>query len=300
MKPIISLAIVLLLGALLGATPAFGAGEPEGELGTDDHPILWAMAPEGDEPAAAVELTERIHELTGIVVHPVPAATELEVLEALAADPAGAHMAVLSAVPYVVAADRGSLEPALVGVRNGSSSYAAQIIAHSDSGAESPADLADLRFARPDAQSDSGWIVPSLMMRAAGLDPAELGATTDRGTHAAVIEAIYDQEADAGAVHLGGLEPLAAELEDLEERIVVLAESPAIPNEGVHFAPLVSEEHRDQIVNALLQLIETPEGNELIRRLYSWDALEQNTDSAYDTLRELINDAEIPINEIME
>ena len=301
MRPI-KLIASLAFAFFFASVPAFGAAEPEGELGTEDHPILWAMAPEGEEPPAVAELTEHIHERTGIVVQPVPVATELEVLEALAADPAGAHMTILSAVPYLIAAERGGLEPALIAVRNGAGSYATQIIAHADTEAESLAELelADLGFARPDAQSAGGWMVPSLMMRAAGLDPAELGDITDLGTHAAVIEAIYEREAELGAVHLGGLEPLAAEFEDLEERIVVLAESPQIPNEGLQFAPEVSEEHRDQIVNALLQLIETPEGAELIRRLYSWDALDAATEEAYDDLRELIRDAEIPFDEIME
>ncbi len=278
---------------------SFAGGAPEGELGTEDHPLRWAVQPSGDDPAAIGELATEIYELTGIHIQPMIAQTNAAILEAFEADPAAAHMSVLPALAYLAAFEQGLVEPALVGVRNSTASYEAKVVANRDAGLESLEDLAGRSFARPGPLSPSGWIVPSLMMRAAGLNPDDLSNLRDLDNHAAVIEAVYEQDVDAGALYVGGLAALAAEFDDLEDVIVVLAESASIPNEGVQFSPEVPEELRDQIVNALKQIIETPEGNELIRRLYSWDKLDSIDDSAYDPLRQLLDQAEISIQQIV-
>ena len=287
------------LALILLAPAALALGAPEGDLGTEEHPVLWALVPLGDDAAAAAEIAERIYELTGIRIQAVVTDSYGAILEALSATPAGAHMTVLPAIPYLAAQERRLVEPGLVAVRAESTSYAAKVMVNSETGAEELTGLSGLSFARPGPQSDSGWIVPALLMRAEGLDPEELGTLLDLGAHPAVVEAVYNREADAGAVHVGGLAAFRDQYEDLDERIAVLAESAQIPNEGLQFAPRVPQEMRTLITNAFLQLVESPDGAELLRRIYSWDALEQASDRAYDDLRGLLDRAELTSEQLL-
>ncbi len=284
---------------LLLSMQVFAGGEPDGELGTEDHPIVWALVPRGEDPTAAGEVAARIQELTGIWVQAAIANSYADILEALAAGPSGAHMTVLPALPYLAAVDRDLVQPGLLGVRAEASSYATKIIVHTEAGIEALSELPGRSFARPGPFSDGGWVIPTVMMRAEGFDPEELGAVNDVANYPAVVEAVYNRDSDAGAIPVGGLTAFYEEYEDLDEQITVLAESPRIPNEGVQFDPQVPQELREQITNALLQLIETPEGNELIRRIYSWDALERASDDAYTDLRALVDQAELSTEEMV-
>lgn len=293
--------IVLLLLAVI-ASGAFATGAAE-ELGTEENPIIWAFVPSGDTQEIAAggqAVADMIYEKTGLVVEAMVATEYAGVIEALQSDPPSAHMASLATFSYVVAADRGVAEAALVSVRYGRPFYDGQIIANADSGIESIADLAGKSFARPDPLSTSGWIIPSLTMRAQGVDPdSDLTQIVDAGGHTGVVSAVYNGDVDAGATFVDARGNIEEDFPDVYERVQVIEVSAPIPNDGVQFHPDVPEETREAIVEALLEIADDPAGVEELNRAYSWTELERHGDEFYDPFRQVLQAAGVDAASLM-
>lgn len=282
---------LLVFAALLVAVSAF-AGNPTADLGTEENPIVWAFVPSGDTNeivAGGQEVADMIYDLTGIVIE-VSVATEYAgVIEALSSDPPSAQMASLATFSYVVAADRGVAEAALVAVRFGSPTYNGQIIANVNSGINGLEDLVGKTFARPDPLSTSGWIIPMLTMRAAGIDPeTDLAEIVDAGGHTGVVSAVYNGQADAGATYVDARGNIEGDHPDVMDVVKVIALTADIPNDGVQFSPVVPVDLRNRIINALLQIADTEEGATALNRAYEWDGLVRRTDTFYDPFRQVL------------
>ena len=297
---------VLLIGALvLVVGGVFAAGQQEpAELGTDENPLIWSFVPSGETQeiiAGGEEVADMIFDRTGLVVE-VSVATEYAgVIEALSSDPPGAHIASLATFSYVLAADRGVAEAALVAVRFGSPTYNGQIITRADSDITEIADLEGRTFARPDPLSTSGWIIPMLTMRSQGIVPEQdLDEIVDAGGHPAVVAAVYNGDVDAGATYVDARGTIEDDNPDVMEAVRVIAVSEDIPNDGVQFHPSVPEEMREQIVTALLEISETEEGQEALNQAYSWTGLTRRDDTFYDPFRQVLQASGLEVEDLQE
>lgn len=297
---------VLLIGALvLVVGGVFAAGQQEpAELGTDENPLIWSFVPSGETQeiiAGGEEVADMIFDKTGLVVE-VSVATEYAgVIEALSSDPPGAHIASLATFSYVLAADRGVAEAALVAVRFGSPTYNGQIITRADSDITEIADLEGKTFARPDPLSTSGWIIPMLTMRSQGIVPEQdLDEIVDAGGHPAVVAAVYNGDVDAGATYVDARGTIEDDNPDVMEAVRIIAVSEDIPNDGVQFHPSVPEEMRDQIVTALLEIAETEEGQEALNQAYSWTGLVRRDDTFYDPFRQVLQASGLEVEDLQE
>jgi phosphonate transport system substrate-binding protein len=270
-------------------------GPADGALGSEENPIVWSFVPSGETGeivAGGEQVAELIFEKTGIAID-VRVATEYAgVVEALSTDPPSAQMASLNTFGYIVASQRGVAEPALVAVRFGSPSYNGQIIARSDSGITEISDLSGRTFGRPDPLSTSGWIIPSITMRAEGIDPEEdLEQILDAGGHGAVVTAVYNGDVDAGATYVDARGEIEEANPDVNDVINVIAISEDIPNDGVQFHPSVPAELREPIVEALLEIAE--ENTDVLQLAYSWTELVPRGDEFYAPFRQQIEAAGI-------
>lgn len=296
--------VVLLTIVTIVAPLAFATGVQEGpELGTEENPIVWAFVPSGDTQEIAAggqAVADMIYDMTGLVVEASVATEYAGVIEALQSDPPSAHMASLATFSYVVAADRGVAEAELVSVRYGRPFYDGQIIANADAGIESLEDLAGKSFARPDPLSTSGWIIPSLTMRAAGINPdTDLEQIVDAGGHTGVITAVYNGDVDAGASYVDARGNIEEDFPDVNEKVIVIEVSAPIPNDGVQFHPDVPEEMREEIIEALLAIADTEDGAEALEMAYSWQGLERHGDDFYDPFRQVLQAAGVDAAELM-
>ncbi|MFP4151318.1 MAG: phosphate/phosphite/phosphonate ABC transporter substrate-binding protein [Alkalispirochaeta sp.] len=292
------------LAATLVATAAFATGVQEGpELGTEENPIVWAFVPSGDTQeisAGGQAVADMIYDRTGLVVEASVATEYAGVIEALQSDPPSAHMASLATFSYVVAADRGVAEAELVAVRYGRPFYDGQIIANVDSGIESLEDLEGKSFARPDPLSTSGWIIPQLTMRAAGINPdTDLEQIVDAGGHTGVVTAVYNGDVDAGASYVDARSNVEEDFPDVNDRVQVIEVSAPIPNDGVQFHPSMDEEMRESIIEALLDIAEDEEGAEALNMAYQWQGLERHGDDFYDPFRQVLQAAGVDAAALM-
>ena len=280
-----------------------GCAEKEPELGTEENPIVWGFVPSGDTQdiaAGGQAVADMIYDKTGLVVEASVATEYAGVIEALQSDPPSAHMASLATFSYVVAADRGVAEAELVAVRYGRPFYDGQIVANVESGIESLEDLEGKSFARPDPLSTSGWIIPSLTMRAAGINPdTDLEQIVDAGGHTGVITAVYNGDVDAGASYVDARGNIEEDFPDVYEKVQVIQVSAPIPNDGVQYHPDVPEEIREQINEALLEIAATEEGAEALEMAYSWQGLEPHGDDFYDPFRQVLQAAGVDAAELM-
>lgn len=283
---------LLVFAALLVAVAAFAGSQAEEPLGTEENPLIWAFVPSGDTNeivSGGEEVADMIYDLTGLVVEVKVAADYAGVIEALSSDPPSAHITSLATFSYVLAADRGVAEAALVSVRYGSPTYNGQIIANVNSGINTLEDLVGKTFARPDPLSTSGWIIPMLTMRAAGIDPeTDLAQILDAGGHPAVAAAVYNGDADAGATFVDARTSIEADYPDVMDVVKVIAVTADIPNDGVQFSPTVPADIRNRIVDALLEIASTDAGREALGKAYDWTDIVRRTDTFYDPFRQVL------------
>jgi phosphonate transport system substrate-binding protein len=293
--------LILILALLM--LLIIGGCKKEAELGTEENPIVWSFVPSGDTQeisAGGQAVADMIFEKTGLVVEASVATEYAGVIEALSSDPPSAHMASLATFAYVVAADRGVAEAELISVRYGRPFYDGQIIAGADTGIKTIADLAGKTFARPDPLSTSGWIIPSLTMRAAGVNPdTDLKQIVDAGGHTGVVTAVYNGDVDAGACFVDARGNIQEDNPDVMEKVVVIEVSAPIPNDGVQFHPSVSGEMREKIVQALLDIVADEDGKEALNKAYQWTDLERHQDDFYDPFRQVLQAAGVDAVELM-
>jgi phosphonate transport system substrate-binding protein len=290
---LILLAAVAVVGLIVAACAP--------KVGTADKPIVWALVPSQDTDAVlagAQEIAQAVEDATGYVIEPVVTTDFTAAVEAMCSGEA--QMGALNTFNYVVAKQRGCAEVALASLRFGTSFYAGQVITRPDTGITSVADLAGKTFCRPDPTSTSGWVIPSLAMRAEGLDPeADLAEIVDAGGHDGVVLAVLDGTCDAGSTFVDARSNVEEDFPNVMTDVIVIAESAPIPNDTVSFHPDVPAEVRDAIVAALLELNNTEEGVALLNTLYSWSGLEQVEDSFYDGFRQQLDAAGMSVEDLL-
>lgn len=287
--------------ATLAQTP-ISTDEPVVELGTKDAPIIWVFVPSSDAARvseAANTLADLLLEETGLYFEPIVATDYTAAVDAMC--DGKVHMSSLPTFPYVVAEERGCADAALVAVRYGGATYNGQIITHFDSGITSIDELKGKTFCRPDPMSTSGWVVPMLTMKAAGLDPeTDLGTIFDTGGHDSVVVAVYQGDCDAGATFVDARSLVEGDYLGVMEKVVVIAVTEDIPNDGIQFAPSMPQDLRDEIVEGILAVAETKEGLTAFKDVYGLSALEKCDDSFYDPFRRLLRDARVEAGDLVK
>jgi phosphonate transport system substrate-binding protein len=274
--------------------------EPVVELGTKDALIVWAFVPSSDAArvsAAADTLADLLFEETGLYFEPLLALEYAGAVEAMC--DGRTHMSSLPTFSYVMAEERGCADAALVAVRDGSTTYNGQIITRVDSGIITIEGLKGKTFCRPDPMSASGWIVPMLTMKAVGIDPeTDLDTILDTGGHHTVVAAVYEGFCDAGATFVDARTLVERDYPDVMEKVVAIAITEDIPNDGVQFAPSMPQDLRDEIVGGILATAETEEGRVALNDIYGWSALERCDDTFYNPFRLLLRDAGVEAEDL--
>lgn len=265
-------------------------------LGTEANPLIWAFVP-SVQLEEIVETTESVSQLlfeeTGLVVETMVATEYMGVIEAMCSEPAKAHIASLPTFSYVLASEMGCAEVELVAERYGSTGYTGQIFVRTDSGIDELADLAGATFCRPDSLSTSGWIVPSMDLKAAGVDLENDFTLVDAGSHDAAVSGVYAGDCTAGGSYADARTRVEGDHPDVMEVVKVIHQSVLIPNEGVQYVPSLSQEIRSQISSALLDIIATEAGQEALSSAFNWDGLQSSGDDFYDPFRQLLDAAGI-------
>jgi len=287
---------LILLLALLSIQLVYA----QDDLGSEGNPIQVYFVPSveaqtittGGEVMAAA-----LNEATGLNFEVFVPTSYAATVEAMCAAP-GSSMGFIPAAGYVIANNRCGVEVAAAAVRRGWSVYWSAYIVRRDSPIYTFGDLAGKSWAFPDSGSTSGFIVPSVELQAAGIEPGE---RVEAGGHNQVVQAVYSGEAEFGTtfyspplvpgapwrigdlaepydltvdesrldeegnLFIGDIRILDARANirdtapDVVDQVRILRLSEPIPNDTLSFGPDFPEETRQQIVDALVAFSATEE-----------------------------------------
>lgn len=269
-------------------------------LGEQGNPIVWAIVPETDINVmvpAMEQAVEIITERTGIVIETLVLDNYSQLINRLCSGEI--HFGALSPFSYLLAVERGCAQGALTAEMQGDTSYHGQILVHQDSGISSVADLAGAVFCRTSPDSKSSWIVPSLMMRAAGIDPEnDLVEIIDTVSSGDVISAIYNGDCDAGATYVDARIPAQSGYPDVLDVVHVLTGTIQIPFSSITFSPDIPADMQIDL-KGVLEDLELFNAGQVLDDLYGWEGIRKTGDALYDPLRELIEASGVEVESLL-
>lgn len=264
--------------------------EEEAALGTEENPVIFVAVPSGEEDrvlAGFQKVADLVYDETGVVIEPFVAASYTAAIEAMCSEQA--HMGALATFSYILAAEKECADAALVSTRYGAAFYNGQFLVRADSGLESLEDLAGTDMCRPYPLSTSGDIIPGIMLKAAGVDVAEMNQIIDTGSHEATATAVLNGDCDWGATYIDARSRVEEENPTIMDDTVVIAVEPDIPNDGIQFHPNFPAELRTQLVTSFLGMFDTEDGIAAMDEAYQWGGLEEHDDTFYDAFRQVLD-----------
>ncbi len=287
-------------------------------LGTADNPIIVAFEPSATSQeitAGGQELLDLLYAETGLTYKGVIPTSYAALTEAMGS--ANAQIGWMATFAYILAAQKGYAEVALITNRFGSDHYGAQFIARADAGftaaANTPATDADLTILeqfkgkRPcfaDPQSTSGYVIPLIFLKKAGLTEADIKTPVFTQGHTQTVRAVYAGGiCDYGATFVDARtsSALAQDLPDVMDKVVIVYQTPAlIPNDNMSYAPDMPKELRDTITAAMLKIAGTEEGKKALNDLYQIGGLVQVDDTAYDEFRSYLTASGIDLSQYVK
>jgi len=250
------------------------------------HLVLTPSQKPTDLLATGEEFGKVLGKLSGVPVRVTVASDYAAVIEALrnrTADLAFVHPG-----GYVLANREAK---AMIVVRNlwhGKSSFTSRIFVRKDSGIKTVDELRGRTIAFVDPASSSGYIYPMVLLIQRGLvkgrDPKTFfKEVVFSGAHDASMRALLNGHVDSIASFDLAREQYIKDPAE-RERLIVVAETPEIPEAGICARAGLDPATFGKIRAALLQ-IHAPEYAELLRRLYEIDGFAPAEDRDYDPVR---------------
>ncbi len=188
--------------------------------------------------------------------------------------------------PFVRDRDPKFLELLAVPVFQGAPLYRSYIIVHRDSPYRLLEQLRGRVFAFSDPDSNSGYLVPRLLVTRGGGDPRRyFRLSFFTFSHAETVEAVADRVADGGAVESYVWEFLRRTRPELtsQTRVILQSETFGFPPLVVHAG--LERELRDRLATAITGMSESADGRRLLGEL-ALDRFGLFSPDLYDSIRD--------------
>jgi phosphonate transport system substrate-binding protein len=271
--------VTLALGLALGAT---GPALAQSSL----HLVLTPSQKPTDLMATGEEFGQVLGKLVGVPIRVTVASDYAAVIEALrnrTADLAFVHPG-----GYVLASREAKAVIVARNLWHGKSSFTSRIYVRRDANIKSVEELRGRTIAFVDPASSSGYIYPMVLLVQRGLvtnrDPKTFfKEVVFSGAHDASMRALLNGHVDAIASFDLAREQYLKDPAE-RERIVVVAETPAIPEAGIAARDGLDPALVARVRAALLQ-IRGPAHAALLKRLYEIDGFDDADDREYDSVR---------------
>ena len=154
-------------------------------------------------------------------------------------------------------------------------------------GADQLAKVSGKTISFVDQGSTSGYLIPSLGLLEAGVDPIEDITPLFAGGHDSSVQAVYDGDAEVGVSFNDARGQLVETVPDVGEKVVVFGWSSPIPNDGFAVAGDLPDDLKQAIADAFVAIADTEEGATVLDELYEIDGLVPVPEGSYDIIRDL-------------
>ncbi|TDT15677.1 phosphonate transport system substrate-binding protein [Ilumatobacter fluminis] len=138
-----------------------------------------------------------------------------------------------------------------------------------------------------DQGSTSGYLIPSLALIEAGVDPLDDITSLFAGGHDSSVQAVYDGDAAVGVSFNDARGQLVETVPDVGEKVVVFGWSAPIPNDGFAVAGDLPDDLKTAITDALVAYSSSEDGAVVMDELYEIDGLVPVPEGSYDIIRDL-------------
>jgi phosphonate transport system substrate-binding protein len=300
----------------IATTPPTAVPTQKAALGTADNPIVVAFEPSATSQeitAGGQELLDLLSKETGLTFKGVIPTSYAALTEAMGSG--NAQIGWMATFAYILAHQQGYADVALITNRFGSDHYGAQFIARADAGftaaANTPAADADLatlaqfKGKRPcfaDPQSTSGYVIPLIFLKKAGLADADIKTPVFTQGHTQTVRAVYAGGiCDYGATFVDARTSVTKDLPDVMDKVVVVFQTAAlIPNDNMSYAPDMPQDLRTKITAAMMTIAGTEAGKKALNDLYQIGGLVQTDDTAYDQFRSYLQASGIDLSQYVK
>jgi ABC-type phosphate/phosphonate transport system substrate-binding protein len=196
-----------------------------------------------------------------------------------------AHLAPLDAFGYLSVSQGGCGSLLYIAENDGERYTRGQMVTVAGKQVFSVVGFKGFRFCRPSSTSISGWVVPSLSLRANGLNPlTDLFSVIDAETDEGVIRSLLDFRCDVGASALGAEQGLPN-----ANRINVIEELPPVPNVTLALSLRLDAALRALMIDTLRKY------QDELAELMGADTIFEADESDYADLRKLAEDAKLDL-----
>jgi len=262
--------------------------------------LIMSFVPSGDTQqiiTGGQAIETLLEQKTGYEIDTNVATSYAAVVEAMGAG--NTDIGWLNTFGYILAHEKYGVNVILATVRFGAPYYTGQIIVGADSGIESLADLKGKTMCWVDPLSTSGYVIPRVMLKAAGVDPdTDFAKTVEAGSHNNVVIAVYNGDCDAGATYVDARSSVEKDFADVKDKVKVIAESPKIPNDTVSVRKDLPPDVVENVKNALLDIASSDEGKAALQEVYEIQDLQAVDDSFYDGFRATLDAAGVNIEDL--
>lgn len=216
--------------------------------------------------------------------------------EALASDVQAGRAQAAWAPPFACARlEAGGARVLLRGVRRGTSSYRAALVCKAGAGLTLES-LQGTTVAWLGQDSTSGYLLPVVLLRKEGLDPARLFARQlFTGSFRAAVEAVLEDRAQVASIFAP---PASAEGTDFrtwlgdvapgrERELDLVAYTDEVPNDGVVVHAALPAALAEKLERALMGLQGSPLGDKVLKEMFRADGFEPAPAGAYRALYRL-------------
>ena len=180
---------------------------------------------------------------------------------------------------------------------DGSSTYRGYIFARRDSGITTVKDMKNKSLVLVDKATTAGYIFQRYYFKYNGIPELEdyFSRISFARSHDAAAWAVYTGEADIGGAKNHIFNSLRDNYPDFKEQMVVLAESPEVPSNGLAVRRDLNPAIKLRLKLLLLALHETPEGQKVLKNFGALKFIE-TTNSDYEVLYNMVKELGIDLH----
>jgi phosphonate transport system substrate-binding protein len=191
------------------------------------------------------------------------------------------ELAYFGPLSYLLARSKSEIEPFAALVSNGSATYTSVVIANTESGINTVADIKGKDVAFGDPASTSSHLVPRALLLDRGLDAERDYKAHYVGAHDAVAKAVQNGNAQAGALSRPIYNSLVERKLISTEKVKVIAETKPIPQYPWTMRSNLDAALKEKIKNAFYDLKEAD-----ILKKFKAQGFAPISDKDYDGLRD--------------